>query len=344
MNETDTDISFDEKGICNHCNQYIDYNKKRKLEKQNLQWLYHNIRKSGRGKKYDCLLGVSGGVDSSLCLHYLVENGIRPFCFSVDNGWNTPESDENIMRLVEGMKVPFYRYVLDLKEFKELQEAFIESGTANIEIPTDHILTAASYEMARKYGIKYIISGGNWATESIMPKAWGYQPKDLTFIKNVYKEFKGKKIKNLYTLSLLKYIMYRFIKGVKIINLLDYYEYNREGAKKLLNEKYGYKDYGDKHCENVFTKWFQNYWLPYLHGIDKRYAHYSSLINSEQMTRDQALKRIEEPLEYPKIDIGRIVDGIYNGFFIRRSYREFKNSEYWWELLSKVYAFIPRRK
>ncbi len=343
MNESDPEISFDEKGICNHCRQYIDYEKKRILEKQNLQWIYHSMRRSGKGKKYDCLLGLSGGVDSSLCLYYLVENGIRPLCFSVDNGWNTPESDENIMRLVEGMKVPFYRYVLDLKVFKELQEAFIESGTTNIEIPTDHVLTAASYEIANKYGIKHIISGGNWSTESIMPQSWGYQPRDLTFINTIYKEFIGKKLKGLPTFSLVQYLINRFIKKVKVINLLDYYEYNRQEAKNLLNEKYGYKDYGEKHCENVFTKWFQNYWLPYLHGIDKRYAHYSSLINSGQMKRDEASVKIQEPLEFPKIDIGRIVDGLYSGYFTRRSYKDFKNSEYWWNKLSNIYAAFSKR-
>ena len=239
MDCSDEDITFDKKGICNHCYEFAEKEKQRLIEKANFPKIVEEIKKIGRDKKYDCLLGLSGGVDSSLCLHYLIELGLRPLTFSVDNGWNTPESDENIMRLVEGLKVPFERVVVDLEEFRKLQKAFLWASVINAEIPTDHILMAITYKKAVENGIKYIISGGNIATEAIMPRSWGYEARDLTHIKAIYKKYTGKKLKKTPTISLWKYLLYRFGKTIKTINLLDYYEYNRETAKQLLNEKYG---------------------------------------------------------------------------------------------------------
>ena len=335
----DPDITFDERGICNHCRFVLSKHNEMKAVLLTRPWTIYEIKKVGKNNKYDCLLGLSGGVDSSLVLHYLVEQGLRPLAFSVDNGWNTPESDENIMRLVETLKVPFYRYTIDIPKFKALQKAFIKSGTANIEIPTDHVLMAATYEMANKYGIKHIISGGNWATESIMPPAWGYQARDLRYIKSVHRLFTGERLRGLPTVSLLKYIYYRFIKGIKIVNFLDYYEYNRDEAKKLLAKKYGWKDYGEKHCESKFTKWFQDVWLP-LFGIDKRKAHYSSLINSGQMKREEAVNLLKI-----KPEIKWAPDEILGGLesVTKRNYKDYPNSEWAWNLLSKVYGIFKRK-
>lgn len=173
--------------------------------------------------KYDLLLGISGGVDSSYCLHLLHSMGIRVLTYSLDNGYNDPLADENMMKLVEGMKVPFYRYTIDLKKFADLQGAFLKAGVRNVEIPTDHILMASAYELANQYGIKTIISGGNWATESIMPESFGYQPRDLTHIKAIYKQFTGKKLTGLPVCGIWKYNYYRWVKGIKVINLLDYF-------------------------------------------------------------------------------------------------------------------------
>lgn len=284
-------IGFDKNGVCNYCYDFNEKNWERRLEKSNLPWYIYDMKK---GKKYHCILGLSGGVDSSLCLHYLVEHGVKPLCFSVDNGWNTPESDENIMRLVEGLKVPFQRYVLDVDRFKELQFCFLKSGVVNVEIPTDHIIRALQYKLAADNGIRWIISGGNIATEAIMPDVWSYNASDLVHIKHIYKRFARKKLSGLPTMSLWQYIYYRFIKKIKTLNLLDYYEYNREEAKKLLTEKYGWKDYGNKHCENLFTKWYQETFLPGKFGIDKRKAHYSTLINSGQMKREKAVELLRE--------------------------------------------------
>lgn len=262
-----------------------------------IEWL---ILKEGT---YNCLIGLSGGVDSSYALYKAVKKGLRPLCFSVDNGWNSPLADENIMKLVEGMKVPFFRYTIDLPKFKELQSAFLKAGVKNIEIPTDHILMAVTLELADKYGIKTILSGGNVATESIMPPSWGYNARDLVHIKAIYKKFTGKKLTGIPVCSLLKWNYYRWVKKIKTVYLLDYMNYNREEAVKVLEKEYGYKHPGEKHSESVWTAWFQNYYLFEKFGVDKRKAHLSSLIVSGQMTRQEALEKINESPIYPELGI-----------------------------------------
>ena len=342
------EMRLNEKGVCNFCQEYEKREKVRKAEMLHpgLPWIWYQLKKTEQNKKYDCLIGLSGGVDSSLCLHYLKENDIRPLAFSIDNGWNTKESDENIMRLVEGLKVPFYRYTINIERFRELQAAFMKSGTKNIEIPTDHILMASTYEMAAKYGIKYIISGGNHATEGIMPQSYGYEPKDLRFIRAIYKKFTGKNLRGLPTISLPQYLYYRFVKGIKIINLLDYTDYNREEAKKLLADKYGWKDYHRKHNESIFTHWFQECYLPQVWGLDKRRPHLSSMINSGQLTKEQALEELKKPLDgckyTPEImgQLGIPTDAQY----IRHDYKDYPNNEWLYHLLSKIYGIIRSSK
>ena len=342
MDTSAEEIVFDEKGICNFCSEY----KKKEIERRaaklhpGREWTIYELQKIGRGKKYDCLIGLSGGVDSSSCLHYIVKEwGLRPLCFSMDNGWNNPKADENIMRMVEKLKVPFYRKVIDLNEFKDLQIAFVRAGVKNIEIPTDHILMATTYEMANKYGIKYIISGGNLATEGIMPESYGYQPRDLRHIKAIFKRFIGKNLRNLPTISLIKYLYYRFIKGIKIIQPLDFYEYRRQEAMRFLEREYGWQSCGEKHNENTYTAWFQNFYLPMRFGIDKRRPHFSSMINSRQMTREQALEELKKPLTYPKLGCeDRVLD------YPKRSHYDYPTNEWLWNLLSRGYAIFKQNR
>ncbi len=336
MDSTDPLIQFDKNSICNHCQEWKKRDWQRIYAKEHFPKLIEDIKRQGKNKKYDVLIGLSGGADSSTALDYLVSLGLRPFCFSVDNGWNTRESDENIMRLVEGMKVPFYRYVINIPKFKQVQESLLRSGTANVEIPTDHILMAASYEMVVKYDIKYIISGGNHATEGIMPTSWGYQAKDLRFLKGISRTFGISSLKPLPTISLMQYLRNRFLRKIQVINLLDFYEYNRGESIKMLETKYGYKNYGEKHNESIFTWWFQNFYLPTKFNIDKRKAHYSSMINSGQMTRQQAQERLLETLEYPTL----VAWDNYARDRNVKSYKDYPNSEWLWNLLGKFYAII----
>jgi hypothetical protein len=239
------------------------------------------------------------------------------------------------MRLVETLKVPFYRYTIDVEKFKELQMAFIKAGQKNIEIPTDHILFATTYEMADKYGIKWVLSGGNASTESIMPASWGYNARDLVHIKDVYRRMTGKKLTGLPTLSLLKWNYYKWIKGIKMCYLLDHLDYHREEAINLLKQLYGYKEYGDKHQESKFTKWFQDFYLCEKFGIDKRKAHYSSLIVSGQMTRDEALKKLKNiPIYRRFAEEQPLLEEILD--YPKRDYREFKTDEKLFNFISKI--------
>jgi hypothetical protein len=228
------------------------------------------------------------------------------------------------MRMVEALKVPFYRYTIDLAKFRDLQAAFMKAGVPNLEIPTDHILMATTYEMAAKNGIKYVISGGNVATESIMPASWGYNARDLVHIKDIFTRMTGKKLSGLPVCSLLKWNWYRWVKGIKLVYLLDYVDYNRNDAAATLALKYGWQEYGDKHCESVFTNWFQNFYLYEKFGFDKRKPHLSSMICSLQLTREAALEALGKDIIYPKLGFEQRVMQMYP----KRSYDDFKKDRY----------------
>lgn len=303
MDGSAKEIAFNSSGRCNFCLGAINAIDKQIKEAPCIMRLLKEIKDAGKGKRYDVILGLSGGIDSATALGICLNEGLRPLCFSIDNGWNDPVADENIMKLVEGYKVPFFRYTIDLKKFKELQATFFQAGVINVEIPSDHIIGATAYDMANKYGVKYIISGGNVATESIMPYSWSYPARDLKHIKAIYKKFSGKELTGLPVMSLLKFNYYKWIKGIQVVNILDYYDYQRDECIKELTRKYGYKDYGEKHEESVFTKWFQNFYLFEKFAIDKRKAHYSSLITSGQMTRQEALDKLTASPIYPELGI-----------------------------------------
>jgi N-acetyl sugar amidotransferase len=337
MDGSAEELVLDENGVCNFCHIAQRELKMAEENKPNLVKVLSQIRKDGEGKTYDCLIGLSGGVDSSTVLHYAVVLGLRPLCFSVDNGWNNPLADENIMRLVEGLKVPFYRYTIDLKKFTELQNGFIKAGVPNIEIPTDHILGAASFEMASKYDIKWILSGGNVATESVMPPSWGYNARDLRHIKAIYKRFTGKRLKGLPTCSLLQFNYYKWVKKIKTFYLLDYLGYNRAESIKLLQRGYGWKDYHEKHCESMFTWWFQSYYLFEKFGFDKRKAHYSSLINSGQMTREEAVNLLADRPVYPQLGLeGKVLK------YPKRSHDDYPKDERLFNLVGQVVRFLKK--
>jgi hypothetical protein len=333
------DIIFDQNGVCNYCHAWQKEEKKRLIQMEERPWILDDLRKAGRDKDYDCLLGLSGGIDSSMCLHLLIENGIRPLCWSLDNGYNNKKADENIFRMVEKLKVPFFRKVINHVDYADLQSAFIKAGVKNIEIPTDHILMAWQYKIARENNLTRIVGGGNHSTEGIMPPSYGHDAQDLRHLLAIYRTYSKKSRPDVPLMSLPQYIYTRFIKGIKIINLLDYYNYNRQEAIELLSEKYGYKDYGHKHCENTFTSWFQEWYLPTKWNLDKRKPHYSSLINSGQITRKEALSMLLEPHEFPRMGFEEKVLKIAN-----RKHSEFPSNKKLRTFLSKIYAHVKRQK
>lgn len=327
MDGSAKEIDFTDTG-CNFCDVALKNKPSRQLK-------YPDIP---RGEKYDVLIGLSGGVDSSMALHHIVKHWhVRPLCYSIDNGWQTDEAQENIMRLVEGLKVPFFRETIDLAKFLDLQGAFMKAGLINIEIPSDHILLASSYKLASQYGIKTIISGGNWATESIMPESWSYRSGDLRHIKDVYKKMTGRRLKGVPTLNLFQFNYYKWIKGIRVVNLLDYFDYDRNASIKILEDEYGYKPYGEKHEESVFTHWYQSYYLFEKFGIDKRKPHLSSLIMSNQITRKEAIVKLQENPVYPEIGLERKVMRYPKG-----RHRDYKTNERLWSFLTHL--TLPLRK
>ena len=337
MDGSAIELTLDALGVCNFCKIAQWELALAEKESIHLGQKLEQIQRDGKRKKYDCLIGLSGGADSSTVLHHAVRLGLRPFCYSIDNGYNDPKSDENILRLVEQLKVPFYRYTIDLVQFHKLQGAFLKAGLINAEIPTDHILMTTSYEMADKYGIKWILSGGNVATESIMPASWSYPARDLRHVRDVYRKMTGKILSGLPVCGLLKWNWYHNVKRIKIFYLLDYLGYNRQESTNLLQQEYGWKDYHEKHCESLFTWWFQNYYLFEKFGIDKRKAHYSSLINSKQMTRQEAIRLLGERPIYPQLGLEKKVM-----HYQKHRHEDFKTDQ-WYNRISKVIRYVRGR-
>lgn len=306
MDTSDPEITFNENGICNHCIRFEDVLKKNwfpnDIGKKKLDAIIKKIIVDGQGNDYDCVIGLSGGVDSSYLAYVLRTQypELRILAIHVDGGWNSELAVHNIENIVKILDIDLYTSVINWEEMKDLQLAYLKSQLANQDVPQDHAFFATLYDVANKHKIKYFLSGGNLATESILPSAWGYNAMDATQLKAVHTQFGKKKLRDYTTVSFFKkYIYYPFIKKFKIIRPLDLMEYNKEEAKRIIMEQINWRDYGSKHHESRFTKFFQSYWLPTKFGYDKRRAHLSSMIVSGQITREDALDELEKPLYNP---------------------------------------------
>lgn len=308
MDTTDSDISFDENGVCNHCLRFENEFKPIWFpnEKGNkiLEKKIKEIKKKQKTKKYDCIMGLSGGVDSSYLAYLSRTWGLRILAIHVDAGWNSELAVQNIEILINKCNLDLFTYVVDWEEMKDMHLAFLKSGLANQDVPQDHIFFSILYQKAIELDIPYVLTGSNIATESILPQSWGYDAMDAIQIKAIHKKFgKLKKLKSYKTISFFNlYLYYRFFKKLKTIKPLDYIAFHKDEAKKELIRELGWKDYGLKHGESRFTKFFQNHYLPHKFGYDKRKAHLSSLIVSGQMTRSQALEELKKPL-YDEVEL-----------------------------------------
>jgi len=307
MDTTDPLIVFDEKGVCNHCTSAL-----KKLEtitfrseaerQMALDKIVNKIKDTGKGNKYDCIIGLSGGVDSSY-LAYVVKNlGLRPLAIHVDNGWNSELAVKNIENIVRKLDIDLYTHVIDWEVFKALQLAFLKASVIDLEMLSDNAIVIGIYNLTKKFNVKYFIDGTNFAAESIMPSSWFYVPKyDSLNIRAIYNRFgSGKKLKSYPLLSLYNYIQYRYFKKGESIALLNYVPYNKADAMKVLLEVLEWKDYGGKHFESKITHFYQAYILPVKFNVDKRKAHLSSLICSGQISRDEALLELKKELYDPK--------------------------------------------
>ncbi len=293
-------ISFDEHGICNYCRYYDSVTSKLGNEEQQKKWLSDKIdiiKQAGKNKPYDCILGVSGGVDSTYLAYWVKQVGLRPLVVHFDNGWNSELATANITNICEKLGFELNTHVINWEEFKELQLAYIRAGVVDIEALTDHAIMATIYQIAAKYKLRYTISGFNYATEAVMPKGWVFDKGDWENIADIYAKFgNGKPIKTFPYIGFYKKLYYHWFLKLESIQVLNYIPYNKAEAKKLITAELSWRDYGGKHYESIFTKFYQAYILPVRFGIDKRKAHLSNLICSRQITKEQALEELKKPL------------------------------------------------
>jgi len=360
MDTTDPDIVFDEKGVCNHCKNFYANIAKHWLPndegKARLQVIIDAIKREGTGKKYDCIIGLSGGVDSSYLALMAKKMGLRPLAVHVDTGWNRDVGMSNIENIVKILNIDLFTKVIDWEEMRDLQLAYLKSGVENQDTPQDHVIFAALYRFAMDNHIRFVLSGSNYATESVLPTAWGHDAMDLRQLKAIHKLFGTRKLKTYPTVSFFKYrFYYPYIKGMQVVDILNYMPYDRERAIESLQKEVGFKDYGKKHYESQFTKFFQGYYLPVKFGYDKRRAHFSSLILSGQMTREEALKKISIKI-YPDNELRDDRDFILKKLGLseeefadilsspNRSFRDYPTTTKLRSAFSKVKSFLANSK
>lgn len=301
MDTTDSCIMFDAQGVCDHCrtffdkvkpNWHTDENGERKLRE-----MVQKIKAAGQGKDFDCIIGMSGGIDSSYLTYIATEFGLRPLVFHVDAGWNSQEAVNNIEKLVDKLGLDLYTEVIDWEEMRDLQLAFFKSGVAHIDTPQDHAFFATMYKFAEAHDIKYILTGANLSTECIRnPVEWMYYQSDSIQLKDIHRRFGTRPLVNFPTTSILRHkIWLPYVKGIRVVRPLNLVPYEKAAAMKLLVDKFGWQPYPQKHFESRFTRFYEGYWLPRKFGFDTRKVQFSSLIVTGQMTREEALEQLKKP-------------------------------------------------
>jgi N-acetyl sugar amidotransferase len=293
------DIRFDSNGNCNFCKMHDDLNMQYPLGeagKQRLSKLIKKIKFDGQNKEYDCIVGVSGGRDSTFTLYKAIELGLRPLAVHFDNGWNSEIAVSNIKNATNKLNVDLHTVVADWEEFKDLQISFLKASVSDAEVPTDYAILSTLYDVSDKIGSKYILNGHSFRTEGVAPLGWTYM--DGRYIKSVQEEFGNKKITSFPILSLYQLLYYTFIKGIKFIHLPEYMEYDQKEVGEVLESNLGWRYYGGHHHESTYTYFFQTYLLPRKFNIDKRKLEYSALIRSGQMTRSTAIAELQKPYPY----------------------------------------------
>ncbi len=345
MDTTDTKITFNNEGICDHCETfYSDIKPKWNTGgkgNNKLIKIVDQIKKEGKNREFDCIMGMSGGIDSSYLLYMMKEKyDLRPLVFHVDAGWNSQIAVNNIERLVDGLGLDLYTEVINWEEMKDLQLSYFKSGVPHIDTPQDHSFFATMYKFASKHKIKTILTGGNYSTECIRnPLEWMYYQSDSIQLRDIHRQFGTVPLRNFPITNILWHKIYLpYFKRIKTIRPLDYIPYIKKDAMNLLVDKFGYQEYPQKHFESRFTRFYESYWLPKRFGYDTRKVQYSSLIVTNQMTRDEALNKLKE-LPYDKDSIKNDFEYVSNKLSIsvdelqqymdmpKKTYKDYKSQE-----------------
>ena len=358
MDTSDPGFEFDAQGVCNHCHKYDVRARDELLDgdaaRRELDRVVTRIKEEGRGKPYDCIIGVSGGTDSTTVAYHVKKVGLRPLAVHLDNGWDAGLAVTNIERTLNELEIDLQTHVLDWEEFRDLQLAFLRASVPNVEIPTDHAIQALMYQAAVKHRIRFVVSGGNLVTEGVMPRAWGHLNRDLLHLQAIHRRFGKRRLSTYPTMPLHRWANYVLVKRIKYWKILDVIGYHRADSEAMLEREIGWKPYGYKHYESVFTRFFQGYILPEKFGFDKRRAHLSTLILSGQMDRSDALAEMETPPYTPELlaeDRAFVVKkfGMADEEFdaiIRqppRRHAEYPNMLWLFDRMKRVYSFARRR-
>lgn len=359
---SDKYIHFDEEQHCNYCTEALEKLNKYYFPHQHddsaLKVLMAQVKEAGKGSKYDCMMGISGGLDSSYVAYLgTMKFGLRVLAFHVDDGYDTEVSKRNIQRLAKLPNLEMKIISPDAKQFNEITRAFILAGVPNVAMPQDNILFAELYKAAKKYGIKSFLTGANYALEAILQQGNTHTNDDVTNIKDIFKKYGRGKIDKLHFISAFEKDLYHHFVGFQNLRILDLIDYNREHAINELHDAIGFEYYGSKHLENDLTKFIQLYWFPKKFGVDKRRSHLSSMIASGQMTREEALTEIQKPA-YDEAEMEKTIDMILKNLDLTRDefneimaspthqHTDFKTSNYD-DFKNKVKSLLhykPRRK
>ena len=302
MDTSDSKITFDKNGDCDHCTTFAKEvlpnwsNDER--GRQKLDQMIEKIKQEGVGRDFDCIIGMSGGIDSSYLTYVAKEQfGLRPLVFHVDAGWNSQVAVNNIEKLIDKLGLDLFTEVIDWEEMKNLQLAFFKSGVPHIDTPQDHAFFATMYKFAEQHRIKFILTGANLSTECVRnPIEWMYYQSDSIQLRDIHRKFGSRPLVNFPITSILRHKVYlRYLKRIRVVTPLNYVPYIKSDAMRLLQEKFGWQPYPQKHFESRFTRFYESYWLPQRFGYDTRRVQYSSLILTKQMTREEALERLSRP-------------------------------------------------
>jgi len=345
MDTSDSKIVFDESGICDHCNNF--YNniepKWKTLKLDNLMLLADKIKKESKNNEFDCIIGLSGGLDSSYTAYIAKEiMGLRPLLFHVDAGWNTQQAVSNIEKIVNGLNLDLYTEVIDWSEMRDLQLSFLKSQIPDQDLPQDYAFFSGLYKFARKHKVKYVLTGSNFSTECCRePEEWGaYIGIDTKLVRSIHRKYGLKKLESFPLIDVIQYkLIYRYLYGMKVVYPCNYVDFDKNKTEDKLNKIWGWEKFQHKHHESRFTRFFEDFWLIKKFGYDKRRAHLSSLILTNQICRDDALTRIsnqEMSNEFHKKEFKYVANKleisteelqlIFDGQ--NKSYRDYSNNKF----------------